>query len=102
MLEEATRAGYGEAIDEGEAGTAAVAVAVREGVALGGRAVGTLSVAGPTVRFMPARRAQLALRLRKSAVELGGIWPLRGGSSRGEQVPASAWIETKKRHEERK
>jgi DNA-binding IclR family transcriptional regulator len=70
------RAGYGEALEEGEAGTAAVAVAVRSG-ARDGRTVGTLSVAGPLVRFGPERRPQLAARLAEVAAELGRLWPLR-------------------------
>ena len=79
-LDETRRKGFGEAIEEGEAGTAAVAVAVYDEGVRGharGRAVGTLSLAGPLVRFGPERRELLAARLAAAARELGGVWPLR-------------------------
>lgn len=79
-LEETRRKGFGEAIEEGEAGTAAVAVAVYDEGARGvarGRALATLSLAGPLVRFAPERRELLAVRLAAAARELGGVWPLR-------------------------
>jgi IclR family transcriptional regulator, acetate operon repressor len=75
LLAATRRDGYGEAIEEGEPGTAAVAVAVRE--APHGAAVATLSLAGPLVRFGPERRGALAARLAEAADELGAIWPLR-------------------------
>ncbi|HVL74056.1 MAG TPA: IclR family transcriptional regulator [Beijerinckiaceae bacterium] len=75
LLAQTRDAGHGEAIEEGEPGTAAVAVAVRETPR--GAAVATLSLAGPVVRFGPERRAALAARLRAAADELGAIWPLR-------------------------
>lgn len=79
-LEETRRKGFGEAVEEGEAGTAAVAVAVHDDSVRGrdrGRAVATLSLAGPLVRFSPERRELLAVRLAAAARELGGVWPLR-------------------------
>ena len=69
-----TRArGYGVAIEEGEPGTAAVAVAVRVGVTT----VATLSAAGPVSRFTPTQRATLARHLGAAASELAAIWPVR-------------------------
>lgn len=76
MLKATRQAGFGVALDEGEPGTAAVAVAVVESVAEGA-AVGTLSLAGPLSRFGPERRAFFVTRLHNAAQELGGIWPLR-------------------------
>lgn len=90
----ATRiAGFGEAIEEGEPGTGAVAVAIRDRSSIGaGNAVGTLSLAGPMMRFGADRRPLLAARLAKAAAELGGIWPLRHGfgASRIEPKPSEA------------
>ena len=76
MLKATRKAGFGVALDEGEPGTAAVAVAVVDASAAGA-AVGTLSLAGPLSRFGPERRSFFAARLHSAAQELGGIWPLR-------------------------
>lgn len=96
----ATRAaGYGEALEEGEPGTAAVAVAVRGGA---GRVVGTLSLAGPVVRFGAERRPQLAERLHAAAAELAQIWPLQphAGPAVAGRGPARAQpTEEEERHE---
>lgn len=75
--------GYGEAVEEGEPGTAAVAVAVHDaGSRSRGRAVATLSLAGPMVRFGAERRSLLASRLAAAARDVGGVWPLRAASAR--------------------
>ena len=86
MLKATRLAGYGIALDEGEHGTAAVAVAVlNELESDRGRsepkAVGTLSLAGPLLRFGKERRSLFVTSLRKAAQELGSIWPLRHSSS---------------------
>jgi len=78
MLSATRLAGFGEAVEEGEPGTAAVAVAVIDASSIGlARSVGTLSLAGPSFRFGAERRRQLASVLTGAAKELGGIWPLR-------------------------
>lgn len=78
LLLQARRRGYGEAVEEGEPGTAAVAVAVRDlSAGAGTEAVAMLSLAGPLLRFGPERRALLAERLASAARDLGAIWPLR-------------------------
>jgi len=51
-------------------------------------ALGTISVAGPSIRFEDAeRRFRLAARLHAAAAELSAIWPVwkrqRPASSRG-------------------
>ena len=69
--------GYGLALEEGEPGTAAVAVVVRASSAQGAAGVGTLSVAGPVGRFTPERRAAFVEALRAASEELTGLWPLR-------------------------
>lgn len=76
MLQTTRLSGFGVAIDEGEPGTAAVAVAVADASAAGAT-VGTLSLAGPLMRFDEARRSFFAARLRRAAIQLGGIWPMR-------------------------
>jgi DNA-binding IclR family transcriptional regulator len=80
MLKATRQAGFGTALDECEPGTAAVAVAVVSDWAPGSNggaraAVGTLSLAGPLLRFDVEHRALFATRLREAAQELGGIWP---------------------------
>jgi IclR family acetate operon transcriptional repressor len=87
-LDATRRAGYGEAVEEGEPGTAAVAVAVRDVTReAGAPAVATLSLAGPLLRFGPERRPVLARLLAKAAEELGGIWPLRFRGSAATPTP---------------
>lgn len=76
MLQKTRLSGFGVAIEEGEPGTAAVAVAVVDASG-DGAAVGTLSLAGPLLRFDEERRLFFAARLRKVAHELGEIWPMR-------------------------
>jgi IclR family acetate operon transcriptional repressor len=69
--------GYGLAIEEGAAGTAAIAVPVFNGPDKQHRAVGTVSVAGPIVRMTQARIAEIIPDVRAAAVELSQIWPVR-------------------------
>lgn len=77
LLAETRRKGYGEALEEGEPGTAAVAVAVFDTATRDkSPAVATLSLAGPLFRFGAERRLEFAARLARSARELGSIWPL--------------------------
>lgn len=74
-LAETRRAGHGEALEEGEAGTAAIAVAVADRTEPG-RTIGTLSLAGPLLRFGPERRGTLAQHLKHAAKEFADLWPL--------------------------
>lgn len=61
--------GYACVTEAYEAGTSAMAAAIRKrGV---GDAVGTISVAGPTIRMTPQRMADIAPWLMASATELG-------------------------------
>lgn len=69
--------GYAEAVEEGEAGTVALAAVFRTGPAPGAPVAGTVSVAGPLLRMGPERRAALAAPLRDAAAELSALWPLR-------------------------
>lgn len=75
--------GYGLATEEGEPGTAAVAVAVRGSADPHAAAVATLSVAGPVTRFTPGRQQEFAAILTAAAAELSAIWPVRNSLGNG-------------------
>jgi hypothetical protein len=67
-----------------------------------GSTVGTLSLAGPMMRFGEERRALYAACLAKASEELGNIWPLRNHRGLKPTTPASttsnAPIQSKKIH----
>jgi DNA-binding IclR family transcriptional regulator len=67
--------GYGLAVNEAEPGVTAVAAAIRSGV--NGPAVGTVSVAGPSVRMTDARIRELAPKVIRCAADMSDLWPLR-------------------------
>jgi DNA-binding IclR family transcriptional regulator len=75
LLRETAHRGYGLAINEAETGVSAVAAAVR--VREGDAGVGTISVAGPSVRMTPERMDSLGPVVQDYAKRLGKIWPLR-------------------------
>jgi DNA-binding IclR family transcriptional regulator len=66
--------GYGLAEQEAELGVTAVAVAI---VGANGAALGSVSVAGPSLRLPPTRIPELAAALRDTATVLKSIWPTR-------------------------
>lgn len=83
-LKATTRRGFGVAVNEAEPGVTAVAAAIRsEG---GGAALGTVSVAGPSVRMTESRIRELAPLVVQSASELASLWPLRLRSGRAVPV----------------
>jgi DNA-binding IclR family transcriptional regulator len=67
--------GYGLASSEAEPGVTAIAAAICSIV--DGTALGTVSVAGPSVRMTEARIQELAPLVRQGAAELANLWPLR-------------------------
>ena len=67
--------GYGIALNEAEPGVTAIASAIRSG--LDGVAVGTVSIAGPSVRMTESRVQKLAPLVVQCAAELSTLWPLR-------------------------
>lgn len=69
--------GYGLAVEEGAAGTAAIAVPILNATDKQNRALGTVSVAGPIVRMTQTRIAEIIPHVRAAAVELTQIWPIR-------------------------
>jgi DNA-binding IclR family transcriptional regulator len=74
-LETTRRRGYGLAMSEAEPGVTAIAAAIRAGAQ--GSALGTVSVAGPSVRMTDERVAALAPLVVRCASELSELWHLR-------------------------
>jgi DNA-binding IclR family transcriptional regulator len=70
------RRGWGEAVEEGEPGVAAIAVAVRPRGDPDADVCATVSIAGPLARMNAPRRAALARAAQASALELSQLWPL--------------------------
>lgn len=77
QLRETRQRGYGLALEEAEAGTAAIACTFRAAPRPGARIAGTLSVAGPRVRFTRERIRVLAKAVAAAASELSMLWPVR-------------------------
>lgn len=76
-LRETRRRGFGVAVEEGESGVAAIAVAVRPRGDASSDVCATVSIAGPLARLDAARRAALAREAQASADELAELWPAR-------------------------
>lgn len=87
-LSATAKRGYGLAVNEAEPGVTAIAAAIRP---LGGGAtLGTVSVAGPSVRLTDSRVRELAPVVIKTASELADLWPLRPRSGRSLPVEGAA------------
>ena len=78
-IETTARRGYGLAVNEAEPGV----TAMRRPCAPGprGPAVGTVSIAGPSVRMTESARARARAAGRACAAELSSLWPLRRGNA---------------------
>ncbi|MGI9523214.1 MAG: IclR family transcriptional regulator [Hyphomicrobiaceae bacterium] len=76
-LKETRRRGYATAVDEGEGGTAAIAVPFYASQSEDAKVAGTISVAGPIQRLVPERYEDLSRELTWAASELSSIWLLR-------------------------
>uniref|UniRef100_UPI003100AFEA IclR family transcriptional regulator n=1 Tax=Neorhizobium sp. EC2-8 TaxID=3129230 RepID=UPI003100AFEA len=72
-LDETEERGWATAIEEAEAGVAAVAAVIR----VGSQVVGTVSIAGPIHHFSPLVLPQLAEQVKATAGELSQLWPYR-------------------------
>jgi len=83
-LKATAQRGFGLALNEAEPGVTAVAAAIRSGK--GGATLGTVSVAGPSVRMTDSRVHELAPLVVQCASELSSLWPLR--SRAGPNIPA--------------
>jgi DNA-binding IclR family transcriptional regulator len=77
QLAETRKRGHAVAIEEGEPGTAALAAVFRAWDAPDAPVVGTVSVAGPLMRFDPSGRARMVGPLFEAARDLSSLWPLR-------------------------
>lgn len=71
------RRGWGEAVEEGETGVAAIAAAVRPPGGALAPVVATVSVAGPLTRMDEARRTAHAAAALDAARDLSALWPAR-------------------------
>lgn len=86
-----TRArGYAIAVEEGEPGTVALAIAFRADKGADAPIAGTLSVAGPLVRMKPDRHAALGRALRAAADEIAALWPVRRRQAAARLAPVPA------------
>jgi len=70
-LRKTARRGYGLAVNEAEPGVTAIAAAIRTGT--DGATVGTVSIAGPTVRLSESRVREPALVVTQYATELSTL-----------------------------
>lgn len=86
---ERTRAqGFGIAVNEAEPGVTAIAANIR--LRTSRHALGTVSVAGPSVRMTAQRLGELPALVTQAARELSEVWPLRKGLRKARQVVSSA------------
>ena len=85
-LDETQERGWAAAIEEAEAGVAAIAVAIR----VGEQVVGTVSVAGPIHRFSPLVAPQVADQVKAASQELSSLWPYRIASPHKQTPPRLA------------
>lgn len=69
--------GWATALEEGEVGTNAVAVAFAAEADADAPAVGTVSIAGPSIRLTEERMQALVPLLQEAGRRLTMIWPLR-------------------------
>jgi len=76
-LAETRARGWGMVVEEAERGTAAMAMVVRDGTESAAPVVGTVSIAGPSIRHTPERMQALAPPLAGAAAELSLLWPVR-------------------------
>jgi DNA-binding IclR family transcriptional regulator len=76
-LRETRRRGYALAADEAEPGIVAIAAAFAAKGAPGAATAGTISVAGPGVRFDVKRATALAPRVLAAARAMTALWPTR-------------------------
>ena len=75
QLEATAVRGWGSVQNEAEPGVSAMAAVIRAGGS--GAVVGTVSVAGPSVRLTAERMQELAPIVAAVAAELSTLWPLR-------------------------
>lgn len=96
-LRDTRKRGFGEAVDEGEPGVAALAAAVHASHADGAPVVATVSVAGPLARLDAVRRAVLIRDVLAAAAEVTDCWPVREQHRRS-TLPKSSTTTTELAH----
>ena len=87
-LAETRARGWGMVVEEAERGTAAMAMVVRDGSDPAAQVVGTVSIAGPSVRHTAERMQALAPSLAAAAAELSQLWPMRRYTARADAEAA--------------
>ena len=92
-LRETRARGFAVSIEEAEVGASALAVPIKAAAEPDALVVGTISVAGPSLRLTPDRFETLVAALRATADEIQALWPLhlRQGSRR--TVPAASSLQ---------
>ncbi len=97
-LNETRERGYAIAEDEAEAGTVALAAPFFANETADAVVAGTISIAGPRVRFGTERHDELSHYLKDAAEEITALWPIRkrqrsnewAGSKSGNAMKAEA------------
>ncbi|HVO87011.1 MAG TPA: IclR family transcriptional regulator [Casimicrobiaceae bacterium] len=89
-LAETRRRGFAVAMEEGEPGIVALAAVFRAYDLADAPVAGTVSIAGPLTRMGAARIEALAPLLKRTATELGTLWPLHQRQLGGSQTPQVA------------
>jgi IclR family transcriptional regulator, acetate operon repressor len=105
-LRRVRRDGYSLNLEEGEPGVNAIAVAFRGGVDSNSPIVGTISIAGPSIRVSKAKLIAMLPVLRANARELSEFWPMHlqmramqptGSYDAGPPTPAGVSHKTSRR-----
>jgi len=84
-LDATSRRGFGLAVNEAEPGVTALATTIR--AEKSGAVLGTVSIAGPSLRMTKTRIQELSPLVLRSASELSSLWPLRPRT--GGRAPAA-------------
>jgi DNA-binding IclR family transcriptional regulator len=71
------RVGYGFNLEEGEPGINAIAMAFRGSASDEGPVVGTIAIAGPSIRVTKERLIQALPHLRTAVRDMAEVWPMR-------------------------
>jgi len=89
-LKATAKRGFGLADSEAEPGVTAIALPIVPGEGMA--AVGTVSIAGPSVRMPEQRQQEIAQLVRAAALDLAKLWPTRTqqGASRSDNRGRSA------------
>jgi IclR family transcriptional regulator, acetate operon repressor len=87
-LAETRARGYALAVEEGEAGTVAMAMAFRAALSPDAPVAGTVSVAGPLARIGAGRHSDIVAALHSAVQAIERIWPVRRYQRGASEQPA--------------